>query len=308
MLDLRKFNYEGNYAINHTRVDQELGGALSFGPRQAHSIKRSPGGESLIYDVTYTINALGLRDVPHNGAGPPAFFFGDSFTFGEGVGDTDTLPARFAQMSGFSVFNFGVHGYGVHQFLRMLEISRVEELGIRKEHPLVVFTLLPTHVDRGAGSFWDPGGPLYEISSTGINFRGSFLSHRGITDRILNKSYIYKRILPILLETKNRSRLLAMVERANEIVKHRYGTDMLVVVWDTGLYEPTKYDVARATWIRDSLAKSGIASISVSQIVPKLQGADYYIAGDGHPNPVAYAAVAEAIFRFCNDTNCLKRP
>jgi len=73
-----------------------------------------------------------------------------------------------------------------------------------------------------------------------------------------------------------------------------------------GLHAPHSKELARAEWIRDNLKSSGIPYIPVSQIKPQLQGADYYIPGDGHPSPAAYAAVAAAILKYCNDMFCLK--
>src|SRR5882724_11543360 len=215
--DRTKGYFEGSYTTNHMIADKELGFALTPGPRRAQSIKRLRSGE-LIYSVTYGINALGLREVARNGAEPPAFFFGDSFTFGEGVDDDDTLPAQFARISGHSAFNFGVHGYGPHQFLRMLEIARPEQIGIRKEHAFVVFSLLTTHVDRAAGrAMWDADGPFYQLSSTGLELSGSF--RLGVIERICNKSYIYKLIQPMFSEEKDRRRVLSILEKANRIVK-----------------------------------------------------------------------------------------
>lgn len=299
---------EGSYTTNHWISDKELGLGfiLTPGPREVQSIKRYRSGE-LIYNVTYAVNAVGLREVAHNGSGPPVFFFGDSFTFGEGVSDADTLPAQFARISGDSVFNFGVHGYGAHHFLRMLEIARPEQLGIRKEHPLVIFTLLLTHVDRAAGRApWDPDGPLYEQTPNGLVFRGSF--QRNILDRIVNKSYIYKVVEQILSEGKNRERLLAILEAANKIVSDRYGTNMLVIVWDGGPGEIPQYDADRVAWIKDRLAKDGIQTLFVSQMKPPLNGVEYYIAGDGHPNGTAYAALAQNIFDYCHKVDCLRHP
>jgi hypothetical protein len=304
-LQLSSTHFEGTYTANHWVPDKELGFRLTQGPRQVQSIKRSRSGE-LIYNTTYSINADGLREVAHNGNEPSVLFFGDSFTFGEGVGDADNLPARFAQISGYSVFNFGVHGYGAHQFLRMLETARAEQMGVRKEHALVVFTLLPTHIDRAAGrAIWDSDGPRYDISSSGLEFRGPF--QRSVTERILKKSYIYRLLVePMLSETRDRRRLLAIIETASRIVERQYGTKMLVIVWDMGLNAPNSNEIARTAWIRDNLMKSGIPNIPVSQIKPQLQGADYYIPGDGHPNPAAYAAVAEAIFKYFSNTGNLK--
>jgi hypothetical protein len=290
--------FEGSYTRNHFIWDQDLGYRLAPGPRRAQSTKRFRSGE-LIYSVTYTINALGLREVASNDAGPAVLFFGDSFTFGEGVSDADTLPAQFARLSGYSVFNLGVHGYGPHQFLRMLEVGRAEQIGIQKDRAVVIFTLLPSHVERVAGrSTWDQDGPLYQITSAGLSFRGSFHSQSSIANRILEKSYVYKLIESMFSETGDRQRLLAILEKANEIVKHRYGSDMLVITWDEGSLRGSQTNADRAAWIRDNLAKSGIANLTVSQITPQLGEAGYYLAGDGHPSPAAYAALAEALAKY----------
>ena len=103
------------YASSIFIGDRELGYGLAAGPRQVLATRRLRTGE-LIYKVTYTINAVGIRQTPQSDAGPPAFFFGDSFTFGEGVDDADSLPAWFAKISGDEVFNLGVPGYGAINF------------------------------------------------------------------------------------------------------------------------------------------------------------------------------------------------
>jgi hypothetical protein len=291
---------------NHMIADNDLGYQLAPGPRQAHFIKRSSKGEP-IYNVTYTINALGLRGANQSGSTPTVFFFGDSFTFGEGVSDVETLPARFAQTSGYSVFNFGVHGYGAQQFLRALEVSRPERMGIRKEHALVVFSLLNTHVDRAAGRApWDTDGPLYENLPGGLTLSGSFRSLHGMPGRILNKSNIYKQIRTMFSEAGDRQRLLAIIEAANKLVKQRYGTDMIVIFWDSFPRTPPQHETVRAAWLRENLTKSGIANLPVSEMVPPLQGSEYYIAGDGHPNATAYLAAAAALFKYCNDKALFK--
>ncbi|MEO8275530.1 MAG: SGNH/GDSL hydrolase family protein [Thermoanaerobaculia bacterium] len=44
--------------------------------------------------------------------------FGDSFTFGEGVGDEETYASQIERLApGVEVMNFGVHGYGLDQML-----------------------------------------------------------------------------------------------------------------------------------------------------------------------------------------------
>jgi hypothetical protein len=103
--------YEGNYNDNYFAQDKDLGYALNRSKRSVRSIKKKKSDGTPIYDVSYQLNELGLRDTPHNGDKFPVFFFGDSFTFGEGVDDDDTLPAQFAKATGRKVLNFALHGW-----------------------------------------------------------------------------------------------------------------------------------------------------------------------------------------------------
>ena len=110
---------------------------------------------------------------------------------------------------------------------------------------------------------------------------------------MLDRSYVYRLIGPMLSETRDRRRVVAILERANRLVKDRYGMDLLVVVWDAGMTPRSQIEKARMAWLADGLSKAGIAHFSVSEIAPPLQGPPYYIPGDGHPNRTAYAAVAK---------------
>ena len=81
-------------------------------PRPAATIRgvRARDGR-VIYDATYTLDAVGRRITPGgDGPGDTILFLGDSFTFGDGVADADTLPARFAAATAgaFQVVNLGV--------------------------------------------------------------------------------------------------------------------------------------------------------------------------------------------------------
>jgi hypothetical protein len=80
-----------------------------------------------------------------------------------------------------------------------------------------------------------------------------------------------------------------------------------VIVWDGAGDESPKYDTDRVAWMKDRFAKGGIQTMFVSQMKRPLNGVQYYIAGDGHPNGTAYALLAQSIFDFCGEADCLKR-
>jgi len=61
------------------------------------------------------------RTIGSNDASKPSvYFFGGSTMWGTGADDANTIPSRFAQLSGYRVENFGETAYTAHQGLMML--------------------------------------------------------------------------------------------------------------------------------------------------------------------------------------------
>lgn len=109
-------------------------GSISFPvyqPNVVFSSAYDPIGDERGYlkpdgKVTYRINSFGFRGGPLVIERPPAAFrivcLGDSLTFGEGVHEEDTYPARLERLLGESmtgrtvqVINAGVQGYGTRE-------------------------------------------------------------------------------------------------------------------------------------------------------------------------------------------------
>jgi len=69
---------------------------------------------SVIFDVINTIDEHLQRKTISAINGPTVAFFGDSFTFGQGLQDSETLPQIFSDLENrrLRVLNFGITGYG----------------------------------------------------------------------------------------------------------------------------------------------------------------------------------------------------
>ena len=78
---------------------------------------RLPQGRFSGNGWTATVNAQGRRHVPASDYSSDCVvvFLGDSFTFGHGVNDDDTLPNLYAQDHDALVINAGMFGYGAAQ-------------------------------------------------------------------------------------------------------------------------------------------------------------------------------------------------
>ena len=135
----------------------------AIGSEGIHHFKLIAPGDRVIYDTDYTIGEDGFRVTPPAAStGDRINFFGDSFTFGEGLGDRETLPYYLAELTGRPVKNYGFQGYGVQQPLAILD-SELDTSGA------INFLLtIPWQAQRAACKVnYSAGSPKYEIAADG---------------------------------------------------------------------------------------------------------------------------------------------
>ncbi|MCA8974275.1 MAG: hypothetical protein KDC98_06110 [Planctomycetes bacterium] len=87
---------------------------------------------------------------------------GDSFTFGDGVGDGDTWPARLEHRLGRPVINAGVFGYGMSQI-----VLRAEQLLATLPVERVVLSFIPDDLNRCELSRRFTPVPWYSLDAAG---------------------------------------------------------------------------------------------------------------------------------------------
>lgn len=177
---------------------------LGYRPRKNTVVdSRKYFKDELVYDVTYSIDANGLRIAPPvtPGSGERCIlFFGGSFTFGEGVEDDTTTAYRVGQrLEGrYRIFNFGFHGYGPHQMLSALESGLAKSISSCNAR-YVIYLVLVEHVQRPAGlALWDLEGPRYLLAANGVERDGSLFENSGLplpVIRFLKKWHLFRTII-----------------------------------------------------------------------------------------------------------------
>jgi hypothetical protein len=119
-------------------------------------------------------NSRGVRGVAEHGdtkapGTTRIVVLGDSFTFGEDVGDDETYSARLQQsMPRTEVINLGVHGYGHDQMLVYLR-----EEGIRYRPDVVVLGFLTGDMERNVLAFRDYAKPRFVLRDGALALRNS---------------------------------------------------------------------------------------------------------------------------------------
>jgi len=261
-----------------------------------------------LYDVIYTIDSTGLRTIPGPVSNPVAcvLFFGDSFTFGEGLQDTETLPYQVWKRSGgkYQIYNFGVGGYGPHQMLSQLESGGVRQIiGCRPDY--AVYTAVPDHVARVAGKIpYGNHAPHYQIDPNGdLRLSGYFekgtKTHSLLVTKLLNqmsKSGIYKIVSSRQPRTSQEDvRLfLAIVKRSKDLAEQHFPDIRFhIILWESWDGEQELYRT-----LADGFRQIGIPTHLVPDILPGYTlGPSKYVLSrsDRHPSALSNSILADYV-------------
>jgi len=169
------------------RPDATLGYALA--PSVVARHQRTEGSAE-VYSVIYEIEERGRRRTPTSPL--PArrsflLFFGDSNTFGEGLGQSDTLPYYAGELAAaYRPYNYGVPGYGPPHMLELLKVRRFAQ-EVSEPDGYAFFFLIPAHIARVIGSStvstgWGRHFPYYQVAPDGgLVAAGDFAHGRPLT-------------------------------------------------------------------------------------------------------------------------------
>ena len=173
----------GTFYARHAALGYVLAPSVVAHHRQAQ-------GRTQASSVTYEIDDRGRRRTPtspHPARSSFLLFFGDSNTFGEGLGQTDTLPYYAGELAtGHRPYNYGVPGYGPQHMLELLNVRHfADEVPERDGH--AVYLLIPAHVARVIGSSkvstgWGRHFPYYQLGPDGgVLASGDFVHGHPLT-------------------------------------------------------------------------------------------------------------------------------
>ena len=248
----------------------------------------------LITDVTYGIDVSGLREISSTVQGRPhkVAFFGDSFMFGHGVEDDQTLPYYFVQEARgtFEGYNFAGEGWGPHQMLREIESGFVQDVAGAPD--LAIYEVIPDHLRRVAGRApWEDGPKYVLCRGSEACYSGPFHSaNYRMCRRLLDKSWTIRFIDNHFAKLSRLSDLplfLAVLKRTRSLLGEN-GTRFVVVLWDQN-------ELARA--MMKSLRASQFDVIALSSIFPEKDLTKPPITQlDRHPSPATNKAIARYLW------------
>lgn len=272
-----------------------------------------------VFNYTYHTDGFRRRITPDMVPNPArqcaVVFFGDSYTFGEGVSDAETLPNQLAVCRpDLGVYNYAFSGYGPNHML-----ARLEALDTRAEiaEPSVigVYVFIPNHVRRVIGAFsvnsWSRHSPWYVLGEDGLPRRlGSFQGERpGLTRwyDFLKGDHVIQRFaldFPLRLNDRHHALTAAIIAKAAELFRSQFqGGDFYVV-----LYPENPVDEFPARMMGERLTARGLQVLDYSALLPGPPERYFYVPEDSHPRAAAHALVAARLAQDLAHFKPLKAP
>lgn len=287
--------FGGNYGEQSFVPDPVCG--YRFQPcERFHSVKMLEG--DTVYDVTYNIHCNGTRVSGAGQGNKHLLFFGCSFTFGEGLNDSQTLAWRMGElMPQYSTYNFGGSGYGPQQMLSILQTDHLDTV-VTQTDGAAIYLLLPEHIHRAAGSpyvvyNWGSGMPYYELKGDSLVRFSSFQQGRRWS------TYWYKALgkLGLLnmealaypkLTEEDINLTVAIISKARQEYENRYPQGQFrVLCYPSAVYEQ------EYTQLIEGLQMAGVELLDYRELFPIDD--EHTIINDGHPSAEAVNKVVAAL-------------
>lgn len=255
-----------------------------------------------IYDVIYSTDEHGFRNVPSDGkpgGETPVLILGDSFAFGAGLPDRETLAWYLRELSDSRLqpVNLAVKGYGIHQVLRQIEMGEPRRAGFTR-YPWAILSIVDDHVLRVAGRVqWLRDSPRYVVEPDGrLTARGTWVQPSDFVESLLVGSRLFALAWKLFVDEEGERRLFARILRE---IRDRLAADYgarLVVLYYSG--ETWRGDVAgwRATMV-PLLCNAGVTVLDVNALLPDPPSSIdlYYLPDDGHPTGLLNRTLAAAL-------------
>ncbi len=288
----------GNVAIDGSVYAEKPD--LGWGPGRAgtFAVTKTGPDSHVIYKTAYTIDADLIRETTSEPGQRPVVFIGDSFTFGEGVSDADTMPQAFADLTDrkIPVLNLGYSGYGPSQPLRALQVGLFDkQLG--KPRAFVLLTSA-WHAERtGCLAGFSLRGPRYTWDGHELSYRGRCASPWQMYWRAwLDRTVFYRVFLashfdpqPTDADFETYARIVGAIAQE---VHRRYGAPLIVFYLESPEY--LGKNRAIDTKVEGELKAFG-ADVVEAALPPDPA---LIIAGDGHPTPPAHRMRAQILYDY----------
>ena len=283
---------------------------LGFRPTpDSEVIATAPWGTELVYRQTYHFDSAAARVTPPAPAAADTYLFiGDSFIFGQGLRDDETMPSQFTKLNAPAArsINLGVPGYGPNHLVRAFEAGLLDRYTDRKVKAVVTW-IIPAHLQRvtGDGS-WLGSSPRYVLENGKLRYTGSFNEHRW-RDPVAGLRYLLGQHFAFIDAIGQRQRqeeqielFLAMMAKLQADAREKFGAPLVIVYsWPDEQtrhrYGDSKVEQPLLVETLVRLRKLGAPMFSESSATFGQDVGKLMIPHDGHPSAFTSELIAAAL-------------
>lgn len=267
---------------------------VGWGPTAAgrYRVKHVLNGR-LVYDVVYTIDSNMLRKTEAGSEGEGVVFLGDSFIFGEGIEDNETLPQQFADLEGHKapVYNLGFSAYSPAQALAEMRAGLYDKQLLNSR--LIVEFVAPWQAERVSCK-----APYVVDAPRYVQIDGQVVQHDNCVRAPASSlgyfsSYRFvQSIIPVITDD-DIAIFTAVTREVIRLAREKYKKPIVIYYLRDPAYLRWLHD-----WNDDKIVQSLriVGAEVISYEFPR--GPKYRIADDGHPTGFENASCARKLFDF----------
>jgi hypothetical protein len=285
---------------------------LGFRPKpNSEAINTATFGSELVYRQTYHFDGDSARVTP---AAPPGaetyLFVGDSFVFGQGLRDNESLAAQFAKINELKVnaVNLGVPGGSFNQTVRAFEAGLLDRY--TTQHVKAVITwIIPAQLARvtGDGS-WLGSTPRYVLEDGKLRHTGSFNEYRLLNPiaglrYLLGEQFAFIDAIGMKQRQERQVELyVAMLARLQQFAREKFNAPFIAAYsWpdehSSPGYGTSEFAQPMLVAVLDRIRELGIPLISVNTLTNGHPVSRLLIPYDGHPTAFQNELIAVELKR-----------
>lgn len=281
---------------------------LGFRPRpNTEIVATATFGPQTIYRRTYHFDGDAARVTPAAPAGAETYLFlGDSFVFGQGLADDQSVAAQFAKANDYKVrtVNLGVPGYGPNHLVRAFEAGLLDRY-VDKSVKAVVSWIIPAHLARVTGDgAWLGSSPRYVLDNGVPRYTGSFAEYRWTLPlaglkHLLGEHFQFVDAIGMRQRQEQQADLfVALMVRLKQLAREKFGAPLIVVYsWPDEVHGKGYGEAAFLITVLDRLRRAGIELLSVDNLTNRIDISLLLIPHDGHPTAYTYELIAGELKR-----------
>jgi hypothetical protein len=285
---------------------------LGFRPQpNSEVLNTATFGPEIIYRRTYHFDGDAARLTPQGPPGADTYLFlGDSFIFGQGLPDDETLAAQFVKANGRKVraVNLGVPGNAPNHLVRAFEAGLFDHYAAQPIKAVVTW-IIPAQLARvtGDGS-WLGSSPRYVLENGVLRHTGSFNEYRLLhpiagAKYLLGEQFAFIDAIGMKQRQDQQIELfLAMMVRLQQFSREKFGAPFFVIYsWpdenSQAGHGESEFAQPMLVGVLQRLRKLGIPLMPVDRVTGKYNASRLLIPHDGHPNAFSTELIAGELKR-----------